>query len=262
MSQFPPPPPAGPPNPIGPGPGGLGPGGSGPGGSGMPFHPAVPGQPAHRRKKSLLWILVGVGVTLALCCAGGAIVSLTATDKVADKAADLLATPTPTTAPPASPGGSGTGPTSGPPRTAVPPPAAPPAAPPEARVGAVVRDGEFEFVVHKVECGHAMVGGEYLNKAALGQFCLVTLSVKNVGTEPRLFSDSNQEAFSEAGAKYASDSSASLYANADQEVFLAEINPGNTLRGTIVFDIPKDARIARLELHDSAFSAGAKVRVG
>ncbi len=41
--------------------------------------------------------------------------------------------------------------------------------------------------------------------------------------------------------------------------FYEPINPGNSLTGTVVFDVPVDAVPASLELHDSAFSGGVTV---
>ena len=37
------------------------------------------------------------------------------------------------------------------------------------------------------------------------------------------------------------------------------VNPGNSIKGKIVFDIPKKAKITSLELHDSPLSNGATV---
>ena len=121
------------------------------------------------------------------------------------------------------------------------------------------RDGKFEFTVTKVECGKAKVGGTYLNKAAQGQFCLVTINVKNIGNEARTLDSSSQEASGPNGVKYKADGVASMYANPNSEVFLNEINPGNQVVGIVVFDIPKDSKIIGLELHDSSFSDGVKV---
>ncbi|MEV6524275.1 DUF4352 domain-containing protein [Longispora sp. NPDC051575] len=136
-----------------------------------------------------------------------------------------------------------------------------PAQPPPS-IGTPVRDGKFEFVVKKVECGVGEVGGEYLNKRAQGQFCLVTLSVKNIGNKPQTMSDSNQKGFGANNARYSTDSSASLYANSDGDsVWYTEINPGNEVAGVIVFDIPKDGQLLSLELHDSLFSGGVKVKL-
>ncbi|GIG60490.1 hypothetical protein Lfu02_48620 [Longispora fulva] len=135
-------------------------------------------------------------------------------------------------------------------------------APPPPSIGTPVRDGKFEFVVKKVECGVDQVGGDYLNKSAQGQFCLVTLSVKNIGNKPQTMSDSNQKGFGANNARYSPDSTASLYANPDSaQVWYTEINPGNEVTGLIVFDIPKDGQLLSLELHDSLFSGGVKVKL-
>jgi hypothetical protein len=44
------------------------------------------------------------------------------------------------------------------------------------------------------------------------------------------------------------------------QTVLYEINPGNAVDGTVVFDVPKDTKIAQLELHDSPFSAKSRSR--
>ncbi len=45
-------------------------------------------------------------------------------------------------------------------------------------------------------------------------------------------------------------------------MFLNEINPGNTVKGMLVFDMPKDAKPTSIELHDSPFSGGVTLRLG
>lgn len=134
-----------------------------------------------------------------------------------------------------------------------------PSKPRKPGIGAPVRDGKFEFVVKSQKCGVAQVGGEYLNQSAQGQFCLITMTVKNIGDEPRTFDASNHHGFNAAGAKYSADGVASLYLNEKSETFLNEINPGNQVTGTIAFDIPKGAKLTRMELHDSPFSGGVEV---
>lgn len=131
-----------------------------------------------------------------------------------------------------------------------------------AGLNTAVRDGKFEFVVTTVECGKTSVGGAYLNKTAQGQFCVVSLSVTNIGDVAQTFFDTNQKGYSADGAEYSTDSTATLYLAGDTSVWLTEINPGNGVEGQIVFDIPQDAALATLELHDSAFSGGVTVTVG
>lgn len=125
-----------------------------------------------------------------------------------------------------------------------------------------VRDGKFEFTVKSVICGKSRVGSEYLNKTAQGQFCLVAVTVKNIGDKAQTFSDFGQKAYNSAGQEYEADSAAAVYVNAKNQTFLQTINPGNTVTGTIVFDLPQGQKIATLELHDSPFSGGVDVKLG
>jgi len=130
-----------------------------------------------------------------------------------------------------------------------------------AGIGDPVRDGKFEFVVQKVKCGVSRVGNNLLGERAQGQFCLVTLKVKNIGKEPQAFTDGAQKAYAADGTEYSTNSSASIYANDEDSTLFNEINPGNGITGVIVFDIPKDAKLDRLELHDSHFSGGVTVKL-
>ena len=43
------------------------------------------------------------------------------------------------------------------------------------------------------------------------------------------------------------------------EGFLNEINPGNSTKGRLIFDVPKSTKLTALELHDSPFSGGVEV---
>jgi Domain of unknown function (DUF4352) len=126
-------------------------------------------------------------------------------------------------------------------------------------IGAPVRDGKFEFVVTSQKCGVPRVGGQYLNHNAQGQFCLIAVTVKNIGDVPQTLDASSQKAFNTAGQELAADGEASIYANEDHQTFLNQINPGNSVKAILVFDIPKGAALQRLQLHDSPFSGGVEV---
>ena len=78
----------------------------------------------------------------------------------------------------------------------------------------------------------------------------------NIGTKPHTLDSASQTAAGETGATYATDGVAELYANSEHQPFLNEINPGNQVSGVLVFDIPTDATLASLELHDSPLSGG------
>lgn len=134
--------------------------------------------------------------------------------------------------------------------------------PSTAKIGEVARDGKFEFTVASVECGKASAGtNEYLTKQAQGQFCFVNVTVKNIGNEAQTFDSSSQYLYDAANAKFSADGTASLYANPQGSTFLNQINPGNSVSGILVFDLPKDKTPTTAELHDSAFSGGVKVNL-
>lgn len=144
---------------------------------------------------------------------------------------------------------------------AVAKPAPKPAAKPASQLGRAVRDGKFEFTVRSVKCGIAVVGDNpYIQEKAQGQFCAVQLSVENIGDEPQSMFADNQYAFDTKGRKFSANSMASM-ADESSQVLWEEINPGNAVKGKVYFDIPKGAKLANLELHDSAFSGGVKVRL-
>lgn len=133
-----------------------------------------------------------------------------------------------------------------------------------AKLNEAARDGKFEFVVKGVECGKAEVVSpetDALRQKAQGQFCLMTLSVKNIGNEQQYFSVSDQKLLNSSSQQYTADSTATLYNGGNSQPLLAQINPGNSVEGVLVFDIPKDQTPVSAELHDSAFSDGVKVNL-
>ncbi|MEU1844152.1 DUF4352 domain-containing protein [Micromonospora sediminicola] len=131
--------------------------------------------------------------------------------------------------------------------------------PKTAKIGQPARDGKFEFTVKSAKCGVSKVGTSMLGAQAQGQFCLVTLNVKNIGKESQMFDGSSQKAYGANGTEYSADGAAALYANKNAETFLNDINPGNQVTGVVVFDVPKNVKLTKLELHDSMFSGGVTV---
>ncbi|QDQ94775.1 DUF4352 domain-containing protein [Rhodococcus sp. WB9] len=124
-----------------------------------------------------------------------------------------------------------------------------------------VRDGKFEFVVTDVETGLTSIGDNpYLMKQAQGQFVVVTMSVLNTSGEPKGLSPDNQEMYDAQGRKFTSDTSAALNLDSDVAIW-DEINPGNTVTIKVVYDMPAGAQPAEMELHDSMFSGGVRVKL-
>lgn len=145
--------------------------------------------------------------------------------------------------------------------TTVAKPAPKPTAKPASQLGRAVRDGKFEFTIRSVKCGIAVVGdNQFLQEKAQGHFCAVQLTVENIGGEPQSMFADNQYAFDLKGRKFSANPMASM-ADERSQVLWEEINPGNAVKGNVYFDVPKGAKVASLELHDSAFSRGVTVRL-
>src|SRR6476661_6488738 len=109
-------------------------------------------------------------------------------------------------------------------------------APTTAKIGQKVRDGQFEFTVTKVQKGVKSVGSQYANQKAQGQYVLVNVTVTNIGDKAQLLADSSQKVKDAKGREFSTDTTAGIYLE-DNKVFLNEINPGNTVKGTLVFDM-------------------------
>lgn len=206
----------------------------------VPGQPAVPppseygypaAQPPQRKKGGVGKVLAIVAVVVFVLCGGAVAFTAFVINGAADAVEEAAS----------NPGG-----------------AAKPAA---GKVGQPVRDGKFEFTVQSVKHGVARVGSANFGKSAQGQYVLVTVVVKNIGKESQMFDSSGQKAFGVDGSAFDADGSAEMYANEQSVTFLETINPGNQVTGVLVFDVPKGAKIIKLELHDSPFSGGVVVDV-
>ena len=130
-----------------------------------------------------------------------------------------------------------------------------------AKIGQIANDGRFQFTVTGMKCGEPNVSdvSGYITKNAQGQYCLLHINVKNTGDKAQTLDSMSQYVYNSKGQKYSSDDEATIYINPTNGTFLNQINPGNTVKGTVVFDIPKDVKPVTAELHDSALSGGVKV---
>jgi len=132
-------------------------------------------------------------------------------------------------------------------------------------IGSKVRDGKFQFTItrvsHRASVGNTTLG---LGTKAQGRFTELHLKVTNIGSESQTLDDSSQYVFDANGRKFSADSSADIEANTGNGggAFLNDINPGNTVRALILFDLPKGDKAVKAELHDSPFSGGVTVRLG
>ncbi|GAA4580899.1 hypothetical protein GCM10023176_61080 [Micromonospora coerulea] len=202
------------------------------------FPPVVPSP--RKRPAWLVPTAIGVGAMVLLCCgigAVGAIVGDPEPKGLSASEAPAVTTPKTTSAPaPAT-------------TSAAPAPAktTAPAAPPKPKtfgIGDKVRGGDFEFTVNSVKCGISQVGSSYFNHKAQGTFCRVSVTAKNVTKSAHLFhADGTITAQDASGREYEVDGEAAIYGNEDAKGFLDEINPGNSVKANVYFDVPKGTKL-------------------
>jgi hypothetical protein len=140
-----------------------------------------------------------------------------------------------------------------------------PAAPQAAKIGTPVRDGKFQFTITSVS--HAKSVGDTANglgDTAQGEYTILHITVTNIGSQPQTLDDSSQYVYDASGRKYDASTSADMDLNSasgSDSVFLNDINPGNTVKGELAFDMPAGLKAVKAELHDSAFSGGVIVNL-
>ena len=126
-----------------------------------------------------------------------------------------------------------------------------------AKIGDTVVDGDWSYVVSNLKCGVKQVGSSLLGAEAQGQFCIVSISATNNGTKADYFLGSDHKLYDVNGSEYESDSSAWIYL--EDNMLLDKVNPGNTSKGQLVFDVPETADLDYILVTSSFLSSGVKV---
>jgi hypothetical protein len=130
-----------------------------------------------------------------------------------------------------------------------------------AKLNQPANDGKFQFTVTSIKCGQPSVSSTdgYITKTAQGQYCLVNITANNIGDQSQTLDSTSQYLYDSSNKKYSSDDEATIDISPTDNTFFNAINPGNTVSGTVVFDLPKGVTPTIAELHDSGLSGGVKV---
>ena len=122
-----------------------------------------------------------------------------------------------------------------------------------------MQDGSLTFAVTDVKSGVQALGESLLRTEAQGEFVLVHVTVRNIGTEAATFLGAHQTLLDAQGREFEADSSAAMMNVPDSESFYTEINPGNSVDGVLVSGRPEGLSPADIERHESLFSGGVLV---
>ncbi|MEV6156393.1 protein kinase [Nonomuraea sp. NPDC052129] len=114
-----------------------------------------------------------------------------------------------------------------------------------------VQDGKLKFAVTGTKCPKPA-------KGAKQRTCQVSLKVNNVGQEARVLYPGQQKLLDGDDALHGG---TKLLDKAGAEVTPVRIGPGQSFSGALLFELPKEAQPAGLELHDSGLSTGVRVRL-
>ncbi|MGH7237224.1 MAG: DUF4352 domain-containing protein, partial [Candidatus Saccharimonadales bacterium] len=142
----------------------------------------------------------------------------------------------------------------------------PSASPSVAKLNQPASDGKFQFVVTAFKCGQSEVSqpdSPDIMSQAQGQFCTMNLTVKNTGTVAQTFDDTAQYVYNSTNTQYSDSSDGTITANSSgsQFAFYESVNPGVSVSGVVVFDVPKGVTPSYAMLHDSSASNGVKVNL-
>lgn len=111
----------------------------------------------------------------------------------------------------------------------------------EYKIGEVAKVGEVDYLINNVEVTK-QIGNEYVNTTAKDIFLIIDISITNNEKESLSVADTFFKLLNGEN-EYSADSTGAIYLN-DSSIIFKKLNPGVTLQGKIVFDVPESVAIA------------------
>ncbi|WP_455683751.1 DUF4352 domain-containing protein [Thomasclavelia sp.] len=111
----------------------------------------------------------------------------------------------------------------------------------EYKIGEVAKVGEVDYLINNVEVTKK-IGSEYVNTTAQDTFLIIDISITNNEKESLSVADTFFKLLNGEN-EYSADSTGAIYLN-DSSIIFKELNPGVTLQGKIVFDVPESVATA------------------
>ena len=132
----------------------------------------------------------------------------------------------------------------------------------QAAVGQAVVDRSLEFTVFGIKCGEATIGSTaYSQDVASGEFCRLSLQIKNTGDQEASLPTAVQKAVDATGKEYELDIEATQFTQADltNGDWHAQIPANTTRTGDLAFDVAAGSSIKKVILYGAKESAGIEV---
>lgn len=122
--------------------------------------------------------------------------------------------------------------------------------------------GTFEYTALAVKDAGTTVGSSVLTRTAQGTYLQVDLKIANTGSSAATFIVNDVKLIDASGKAYDADPTATLYASPDQNAWVAALNPGNSIQGPVLFDVPAGTTPASIRVSDNAFTPGKTIALG
>ncbi|WP_150239582.1 DUF4352 domain-containing protein [Nocardiopsis quinghaiensis] len=103
---------------------------------------------------------------------------------------------------------------------------------------------QWQVTVNGIETA-STYGGQFSQEQAQGEFRIVNMTVENTGSEATVFDSSAISLVDGEGNEYSSNTMLE-----DESLFLEQINPGNQVSGTVVFDVPEGTEVTEIRVED------------
>ncbi|MEB4616522.1 DUF4352 domain-containing protein [Leucobacter sp. M11] len=126
-------------------------------------------------------------------------------------------------------------------------------------IGDTVTSGKLEVTVVSLEEVGTTVGGQYLQETAQGRYVRIEAKVANSGTDPKLFTISSFTIRDAEGRSFNADTMATITEDPEANTWATEINPGNSVQGGVLFDLPEGAVPTTLEVSGGVFSGAETI---
>lgn len=132
-----------------------------------------------------------------------------------------------------------------------------------AKMGETVQSGDLAFTVNGVK-EYQSLGNSFTSKDAQGIFKVVSLKIENVGKETKTIDSSMIKLTDSEGRTFERSidgQTAKGLAQGQVDLFLQQVQPGLSMNGEIVFDVPETAEGLMIELRGGLFATPAEVEL-
>lgn len=127
-----------------------------------------------------------------------------------------------------------------------------------AKIGDTVTDKDLAFTVTNVTTAKTL-GNEFTRKESQGVFNIITIKIENKGKETITVDSSMLQITDSQNRKFdrsIDGQTAKGLAQGKVDLFLQQVQPGLSVTGDIVFDLPSDIQEPKLIVKGSLFSSG------